>query len=51
MKMHILKDFFNQNKGKDLYLICDTPFGGRVELISQTIKKISDLHRKLNKMI
>ncbi|XP_046837606.1 rRNA N6-adenosine-methyltransferase ZCCHC4 isoform X1 [Vespa crabro] len=46
----VFEDFLTQNKGKDLYLICDPPFGGRVELISQTIKKISDLHKKLNKV-
>ncbi|KAK2579936.1 hypothetical protein KPH14_007616 [Odynerus spinipes] len=46
----VFKDFLTQNKGKDLYLICDPPFGGRVELISQTLKKISDLHKKLNKI-
>ncbi|KAI4495714.1 hypothetical protein M0802_008337 [Mischocyttarus mexicanus] len=46
----LFKDFLTQNNGKDMYLICDPPFGGRVELISQTIKKISDLHKKLNKI-
>lgn len=34
-----------------MYLICDPPFGGRVEPISQTLKHISDLHKKLNKII
>lgn len=33
-----------------MYLICDPPFGGRVEPISQTFKTISDLHKKLNKI-
>lgn len=33
-----------------MYLICDPPFGGRVEPISQTIKAIVDLHKKLNKI-
>lgn len=33
-----------------MYLICDPPFGGRVEPMSQTIKHISDLHKKLNKI-
>ncbi|KAL2720105.1 rRNA N6-adenosine-methyltransferase ZCCHC4 isoform X1 [Vespula squamosa] len=47
---YVFKNFLIQNEGKDLYLICDPPFGGRVELISQTIKKISDLHKKLNKV-
>ncbi|XP_015176615.1 PREDICTED: zinc finger CCHC domain-containing protein 4 [Polistes dominula] len=46
----LLKDFLTQNNGKNLYLICDPPFGGRVELISQTIRKISNLHKQLNKI-
>ncbi|XP_014600984.1 PREDICTED: zinc finger CCHC domain-containing protein 4 [Polistes canadensis] len=46
----VFKDFLTRNNGKDLYLICDPPFGGRVELISQTIRKISDLHKQLNKI-
>jgi hypothetical protein len=29
-------------------LICDPPFGGRVEPISYTLKTISDLHKELN---
>ncbi|KAL6262811.1 hypothetical protein P5V15_005601 [Pogonomyrmex californicus] len=45
----IFKDFLTQNDGKDTYLICDPPFGGRVEPISYTIQTISDLYKKLNK--
>lgn len=44
----MFKDFITQNEGKDTYLICDPPFGGRLESISYTIKRISDLHKKLN---
>ncbi|CAK9824439.1 rRNA N6-adenosine-methyltransferase ZCCHC4 [Anthophora retusa] len=46
--MHVFKDFVMQNEGKDTYLVCDPPFGSRVEPISWTLKKISDLHRKWN---
>ncbi|XP_014485981.1 PREDICTED: zinc finger CCHC domain-containing protein 4 [Dinoponera quadriceps] len=46
--INVFKDFLTQNKGKDTYLICDPPFGGRVEPMSCTIKTISDLHKKLN---
>ncbi|XP_058808006.1 rRNA N6-adenosine-methyltransferase ZCCHC4 [Phymastichus coffea] len=46
----VFKDFITQNGGKNMYLICDPPFGGRVEPISQTFKTISDLHKKLNKI-
>ncbi|XP_076759047.1 rRNA N(6)-adenosine-methyltransferase ZCCHC4 [Xylocopa sonorina] len=46
--MHVFKDFIMQNNGKDTYLICDPPFGSRVEPISWTIKRISDLHKKWN---
>ncbi|XP_011871989.1 PREDICTED: zinc finger CCHC domain-containing protein 4 isoform X2 [Vollenhovia emeryi] len=45
----VFEDFLTQNEGKDTYLICDPPFGGRLEPISYTIKRISDLHRTLNK--
>lgn len=44
----MFKDFITQNKGKDTYLICDPPFGGRVEPMSYTIKTICDLYKKLN---
>nr|XP_012222763.1 PREDICTED: zinc finger CCHC domain-containing protein 4 [Linepithema humile] len=46
----VFKDFITQNEGKNTYLICDPPFGGRVEPISYTLKTISDLHKKLNKI-
>lgn len=46
----IFKDFLTQNGGKNTYIICDPPFGGRVEPISQTLKGITDLHKKLNKI-
>ena len=39
-----------QDGGKDIYLVCDPPFGGRVEPISQTIKAISDNHKKWNNL-
>ncbi|OAD59919.1 Zinc finger CCHC domain-containing protein 4 [Eufriesea mexicana] len=45
---HVFKDFLMQNGGKDTYLVCDPPFGSRVEPISWTIKKISELHKKWN---
>ncbi|XP_066586535.1 rRNA N6-adenosine-methyltransferase ZCCHC4 [Prorops nasuta] len=45
---NVFKDFVTQNGGKDLILICDPPFGGRVEAMSQTIKAIQDLHKKWN---
>ena len=45
---HVFKDFLTQNEGKDTYLICDPPFGSRVEPMSWTIKRISDLHKKWN---
>lgn len=44
----VFKDFITQNQGQNTYLICDPPFGGRVEPISHTIKTIFDLHKKLN---
>lgn len=44
----VFRDFLTQNQGRDTYLICDPPFGGRVEPMSYTIKLIFDLHRKLN---
>ncbi|XP_014216966.1 zinc finger CCHC domain-containing protein 4 [Copidosoma floridanum] len=46
----VFKDFLTQDGGKDMYLVCDPPFGGRIEPMSQTIKLISDLHKKLNKI-
>ncbi|XP_046469134.1 rRNA N6-adenosine-methyltransferase ZCCHC4 isoform X1 [Neodiprion pinetum] len=46
----VLKDFLRQDGGRDTYIICDPPFGGRVEPISQTLKTIYDLHRKWNKI-
>jgi len=49
--INVFKDFLTQNEGRDTYLICDPPFGGRLEPISYTIKTISDLHRKLNKHV
>ncbi|XP_024945058.1 zinc finger CCHC domain-containing protein 4 [Cephus cinctus] len=47
---NVFKDFLTQNGGKNMYLICDPPFGGRMEAMSQTIKTISDLYKKLNKI-
>ncbi|XP_008557635.1 rRNA N6-adenosine-methyltransferase ZCCHC4 [Microplitis demolitor] len=44
----IFKDFLTQDNGKDIYVVCDPPFGGRVEPMSQTMKMISDLHKKWN---
>ncbi|KAF3429895.1 hypothetical protein E2986_07265 [Frieseomelitta varia] len=44
----VFKDFLTQNGGKDTYLICDPPFGSRVEPMSWTIKRISDLYKKWN---
>lgn len=44
----MLKEFLTQENGKDLYIVCDPPFGGRSEPISQTIKSISDNHKKWN---
>lgn len=46
--VNVFKDFMTLNEGKDTYLICDPPFGGRVEAISWTMKRISDLHKKWN---
>ncbi|KAK0164843.1 hypothetical protein PV328_003415 [Microctonus aethiopoides] len=46
----VFKDFLMQNGGKDMYLICDPPFGGRVEFISQTLHTISNLHKKWNNL-
>ncbi|KOX67472.1 Zinc finger CCHC domain-containing protein 4 [Melipona quadrifasciata] len=46
--IHVFKDFLTQNGGKDTYLICDPPFGSRVEPMSWTIKRISDLYKKWN---
>lgn len=37
-----------QNNGRDTYVVCDPPFGSRVEPISWTLNKISDLHKKWN---
>lgn len=37
-----------QNKGKNFYIVCDPPFGGRVEAIAQTFKTISDCYKKWN---
>ncbi|XP_076229186.1 rRNA N(6)-adenosine-methyltransferase ZCCHC4 [Nomia melanderi] len=45
---HVFKDFMMQNEGKNTYVICDPPFGSRVEAMSWTIKKLSDLHKKWN---
>lgn len=45
---HIFKEFLTQGSGKDFYVVCDPPFGGRVEPISQTIKCIADNHIKWN---
>ncbi|XP_076301308.1 rRNA N(6)-adenosine-methyltransferase ZCCHC4 [Lasioglossum baleicum] len=44
----VFRDFITQNKGKDAYVICDPPFGSRVEAISWSIKRLSDLHKKWN---
>ncbi|XP_029034666.2 rRNA N6-adenosine-methyltransferase ZCCHC4 [Osmia bicornis bicornis] len=45
---YVFKDFVMQNKGRDTYVVCDPPFGSRVEPISWTLNKISDLHKKWN---
>lgn len=37
-----------QDQGKNIFLVCDPPFGGRVEFISQTLKSISDSHKTWN---
>lgn len=44
----LFKDFLTQENGRDMYIVCDPPFGGRVEPISQTIKSITDNHKKWN---
>lgn len=44
----VFKDFITQNQGRDTYLVADPPFGGRVEAMSWTIKRICDLHKKWN---
>ncbi|XP_033209172.1 rRNA N6-adenosine-methyltransferase ZCCHC4 isoform X2 [Belonocnema kinseyi] len=46
----IFKDFLTQGGGKDIYLVCDPPFGGRVEPMSQTIKTIYENHKKWNNL-
>ncbi|XP_043265568.1 rRNA N6-adenosine-methyltransferase ZCCHC4 [Colletes gigas] len=46
--IYVFKDFLTQNGGKDTYLICDPPFGSRMEPMSWTMKRISDLHKKWN---
>lgn len=45
---YVFKDFITQNEGRDTYVVCDPPFGSRVEPISWTLKRISDLHQKWN---
>ncbi|XP_063976689.1 rRNA N6-adenosine-methyltransferase ZCCHC4 [Diachasmimorpha longicaudata] len=46
----VFKDFLTQDNGKNMFLVCDPPFGGRVEFMSQTIKSITDSHRTFNKL-
>ncbi|XP_015116387.1 rRNA N6-adenosine-methyltransferase ZCCHC4 [Diachasma alloeum] len=46
----VFNDFLTQDNGKNIFLVCDPPFGGRVEFMSQTIKSITDSHRILNKL-
>ncbi|XP_012261260.2 rRNA N6-adenosine-methyltransferase ZCCHC4 [Athalia rosae] len=45
---NVFKDFLMQNGGRNIYVVCDPPFGGRVEPMSQTLKTITDLHKKWN---
>jgi len=44
----VFKDFLQTDKGKDMVLITDPPFGGRVELLAQTIKTVNQLYKSLN---
>lgn len=48
--MNLFKEFLTQNGGKGTYVVCDPPFGGRVEPMSQTFKTIGDLHKKWNNL-
>ncbi|KAL7298819.1 hypothetical protein TKK_0008559 [Trichogramma kaykai] len=47
----VLEQFLTQNKGKNTFIVCDPPFGGRLEPMSQTMKTIRDLHKKLNNIV
>ncbi|XP_012280842.1 zinc finger CCHC domain-containing protein 4 [Orussus abietinus] len=44
----VFQDFLTQSNGDNMFLLCDPPFGGRVEPISQTIRTISNLHKQWN---
>ncbi|XP_011303418.1 zinc finger CCHC domain-containing protein 4 [Fopius arisanus] len=46
----VFRDFLTQDNGTNVFLVCDPPFGGRVEFMSQTIKSITDSHRVWNKL-
>lgn len=39
-----------QNDGKDTFIVCDPPFGGRVEPMSRTLKTIEEQHKQWNKI-
>lgn len=36
-------------RGNNFLIIIDPPFGGRVELLSETLKKINNLYQTVNK--
>ncbi|KAF5299422.1 hypothetical protein FQA39_LY11568 [Lamprigera yunnana] len=44
----VFQDFLKTIRGEDIVIIMDPPFGGRVELLAQTIKSINALNKRLN---
>ncbi|XP_043274196.1 rRNA N6-adenosine-methyltransferase ZCCHC4 [Venturia canescens] len=44
------RDFMTQNNGKDTFIVCDPPFGARVEPISVTLIKMADRHKYWNRI-
>nr|CAD7574859.1 unnamed protein product [Timema californicum] len=44
----VLSQFLQKGDGEGVVLVTDPPFGGRVEPLAYTLKKITQLHRKLN---
>ena len=41
-----LSEFLNSSDGKDIVLIMDPPFGGLVEVLAATVKKVWKLWRE-----
>ncbi|CAG9817666.1 unnamed protein product [Phaedon cochleariae] len=44
----VFRNFLQNNNGKNIMLVTDPPFGGRTELIANTLNTINEEYKKLN---